>query len=55
MIYVFVDGKWHLTGEDVNDSLTACEVPIPPRSDWVREEPDKLCAKCKKAADGDAA
>lgn len=52
MIYVNVDGKWHIQVEDSASivATTACGLDIPFGADWARHEPTGLCRKCQKAA-----
>lgn len=56
MTYIEIDGKWHVYVQDgAGIDSTACgitEWEYNPA--WQTGEPDKLCAKCKKATKDDA-
>lgn len=55
MIYVLIDGKYHVQVEDsaTKAASSACGIPVPFGAEWTRHTPAKVCGKCvspKKAA-----
>lgn len=55
MIYVLVDGKWHVPTGDFGET-TVCGLTVPFGNEWTRDVPEKVCGKCvppkKAASDG---
>lgn len=46
------DKTAHIIGDG---QRTRCGEALPYNSDWTRDEPEKVCAKCRKAQDADTA